>query len=165
MHNGGGEHFLASSPTPSGHTVGPVALYETWDILQILQRGGTADSAWPRSPSFHILHASRYTATHSPSTWKARTRRILCRITLLSLLKGHTSSFVKLDLLYPARHTPNMAYPLWTSRLISGCHVGSSGAVTQSSRGHPGPGPSRMLRLSQQADPTDTVSQPRGEPI
>lgn len=123
------------------------------------------DSAWPRSPSFHSLHASRYTATHSPSTWKARTRRILCRITLLSLLKGHTSSFVKLDLLYPARHTPNMAHPLWTSRLISGCHMGSSGAVTQSSRGRPGPGPSRMLRLSQQADPTATVSQPRGEPI
>ena len=90
-------------PNSSGRTVGPVSLHGTWDILQIPQRGGSADSDGPRSPSFHSPHASRSKATHSPSTWKARTRRILCRSTLLSLLKGHTSSFVKLDLLYPSQ--------------------------------------------------------------
>ena len=152
-------------PNSSGHTVGPASLYGTRDILHILERGGSADSVWPRSSSFRSPHPSRSKATHSPSIWEPRTRRIFCRVPLLSLLKGHTSSFVELDLLYPAKHTPNMAHPLWTSRLISGYHMGSSGSVTQPPRGPLGQGLSRTLRLSQHTDPTATVSQPWGEHI
>ena len=57
---------------------------------------------------------------------------ILCGIALLSLLKAHASSFAKPGLFYPARCTPNMRHPLWTSCLICGCYVGSSRAVTVS---------------------------------